>query len=109
MCNTRLIISFVPLCKPILVAYALLNTKLDDSFGDFKSELLIKDTQVLLTRNGRKIAQVNTPDGHLVNNLIQNAQPTDHLAFVFTLVAQRKNGELVSLSEQPTYTFPVRE
>ncbi|RZK38102.1 MAG: hypothetical protein EOO61_08265 [Hymenobacter sp.] len=88
---------------------ALLNTKLDESFRDFKSELLIKNTQVLLTRNGRTIAQMNTKDGHLANNLIQNAQPEDHIAFIFTLVAQRKNGELVSLPEQPTYNFPIRE
>lgn len=88
---------------------ALLNTKVDDFFNDFKPELLIDNTQVLLTRNGRKIAQINTPDGQSVNNLMQSAQPTDNVAFIFTLVAQRKNGELVSLSEQPTYTFSVRE
>ena len=88
---------------------ALLDTKSNESFNGFKSELLIENTQVLLTRNGRKIAQVNTPNGHLVTNLIQNAQPTDHIAFTFTLVAQRKNGELVTLPEQPTYSFPIRE
>jgi hypothetical protein len=88
---------------------ASLNKKEDSTFNDFKTELLIENTQVLLVRNGRKIAQINIRNDHRVNHLIQHAQPEDRVTFIFTLTAQRKNGTSVALLEQPTYTFLIRE
>jgi hypothetical protein len=88
---------------------ALLDTKADSSFQDFQSELSIKNIQVILARNGRSIAQIDVANGHLPTDLTQQAQSMDHLILKFTLVAQRKNGELIPLSEQRTYNFPIRE
>jgi len=88
---------------------ASLDKKEDNALNDLKSELLIENTQVLLIRNGRKIAQVNIQNDHRVNDLIQHAQPEDRVTFIFTLAAQRRNGKSIVLSEQPTYTFPIRE
>ncbi|WP_080238691.1 hypothetical protein [Spirosoma rigui] len=88
---------------------ASLDRKVASFSDDFKSELRIENTQVLLIRNGRKLAQVNIPNADRASNLIQRAQPGDHVTFVFTLAAQRKNGQSIILSARPTYTFLARK
>ncbi|WP_461042792.1 hypothetical protein [Spirosoma harenae] len=88
---------------------AALDTKSDDFFNDFQPELLIKNAEVIFARNGRRIAQANMPNGFLVPNLGEGAEPADHIVFKFTLIAQRKNGELVPLPEEPVYTFPIQK
>ena len=86
---------------------ASLDRKVASFSDDF--ELRIENTQVLLIRNGRKLAQVNIPNADRASNLIQRAQPGDHVTFVFTLAAQRKNGQSIILSARPTYTFLARK
>jgi hypothetical protein len=88
---------------------ALLHTKADSFFSDFKQELVIKNTEVILARNNRQLARTSVADGSLPINMIRQAQPTDHLIFKFMLAAQRKSGDLVPLAEQPVYSFPIRK
>jgi hypothetical protein len=89
--------------------WALLNTKADSFFSDFKPELMIKNTEVILARNNRQLARTSVADGSLPIDMIRQAQPTDHVIFRFTLAAQRKSGDLIPLVEQPVYSFPIRK
>ena len=88
---------------------ALLDTKSNAFFNDFKPEVLIKKITVTLSRNGRlmtvPIDVENTPVSAI--NFLQDASSGDHINFQFTLLAQRKNGELVALPEKPSYNFPI--
>jgi hypothetical protein len=88
---------------------ALLDTKSNDFFYDFQSEVLIKNAEVILARNGRRIAQVDVTGGRLFADFVQQAQPADQIIVRFTLMAQRKNGELILFPEKPVYNFPIRE
>lgn len=87
---------------------ALLDTKSNAFFNDFQPEVLIKKTTITLSRNGRlmtvPIEVENTP---VSVNFLQDASSGDHINFQFTLLAQRKNGELVALPEKPSYNFPI--
>ncbi|WP_041257767.1 hypothetical protein [Fibrella aestuarina] len=88
---------------------ALLDTSTNGPFTAFKPALVIKNKEAFFVRNGRQIAQLTVTDKELPPAFFQEAQPDDHIVFKLTLVAQRTNGELVPLPEQPIYKFTIRK